>query len=339
LSKRNKQMIRVGVIGLGGMGLYQARTFDQIGACRLVAGADPAAEMRTRFRQAFPHAEAYATPEELLARAQVDAVVIAVPTGLHQPVAAAALAARIPVLLEKPMARTVAQCHHLLDAAEKSNTLLMVAHCRRFDPYWTAWGEYVSGGKLGAPVLWRDIRAGVGPGSWYLDEELGGGPLLDGAIHNYDFANWIFGEPESVLASALKLDPTVNAIDTGSTIIRYRAGHQLLLSWSWVARGTTLHDVIGPEGFIQFGAGGLTVPAEEQGRYQYCCFTDRAGAQTLIKAPKQPDMYTLQAEHFLACVRGEATCQSPGTEAIKAVAVAEAILAAGRAGEARAIGW
>ena len=331
-------MIRVGVIGLGGMGLHQAKTFDRVAACQLVAGADPSAEMRARFAHTFPQAQVYATPEELLAQAKVDAVVIAVPTGLHQPVAAAALAARIPVLLEKPMARTVTQCHRLIDDAERTNTLLMVAHCRRFDPYRTAWGEYVSSGKLGAPVLWRDIRASVGLGSWYLDDELGGGPLLDGAIHNYDFANWIFGEPECVLASAIKLAPAVSAIDTGSTIIRYRTGHQLLLSWSWVARGTTLHDIIGPEGFIQFGAGGMSVPAEEQGRYQYCCFTDRAGAQTLIKTPKQPDMYTLQAEHFLACVRGEATCQSPGAEAIKAVAVAEAVLEAAREGKARSIG-
>lgn len=331
-------MIRVGVIGLGGMGLHQAKTFDQVAGCQLVAGADPSAEMRARFIQTFPQAQVYPSPEELLAQAKVDAVVIAVPTGFHQPVAAAALAARIPVLLEKPMARTVAQCHRLIDDAAKTNTLLMVAHCRRFDPYWMAWGEYVTTGKLGAPVLWRDIRASLGPNSWYLDDELGGGPLLDGAIHNYDFANWLFGEPESVLASAIKLDPTVSAIDTGSTIIRYRTGHQLLLSWSWVARGTTLHDIIGPAGFIQFGTAGVTVPAEEQGRYQYCCFTDLAGAQTLIKTPRQPDMYTLQAEHFLACVRGEATCQTPGTEAIKAVAVAEAVLEAAREGKARSIG-
>jgi predicted dehydrogenase len=97
--------------------------------------------------------------------------------------------------------------------------------------------------------------------------------------------------------------------------------------------------VIGPQGFIQFGTGGLTPPAEDQGRYQYCCFTDRAGQQSLLKAPAQPDMYTLQAEHFLACIRGEATCQSPGSEAIKAVAVAEAVLQAGPEGKTQAIAW
>ncbi|MEZ4861816.1 MAG: Gfo/Idh/MocA family oxidoreductase [Caldilineaceae bacterium] len=332
-------MIRVGFIGLGGMGMYQINSFAQVAGCQLVAGADPAAEMRARFAQAHPAAQVYATPEELLADRKVDAVVIAVPTGYHQAVASAVLAARIPVLLEKPMARTVAQCAQLIEDAEKYNTLLMVAHCRRFDPYWTAWGDYVTSGKLGTPVLWRDARASNSQGRWFMDHDLGGGPLLDGAIHNYDFANWIFGEPESVYTSALKLDPHVTAIDTGSTIIRYRAGHQLLVSWSWAAKGTTLHDIIGVQGFIQFGTGGLSVPAEEQGRYQYCCFTDRDGQQTLIKAQAKPDMYMIQAEHFLACVRGETTCQSPGTEAIKAVAVAEAVLESGLTGKMQTLHW
>jgi len=332
-------MIHVGFIGLGGMGMHQAKTFAGVAGCQVSAGADPSPEMQARFAQTFPAAHIYAAPEELLAQPTIDAVVIAVPTGFHQSVASAALAARIPVLLEKPMARTVAQCAQLIEEAEQANTLLMVAHCRRFDSYWTAWGAYVTTGKLGTPVLWRDVRAHSGLGGWFLDHDLGGGPLLDGAIHNYDFANWIFGEPESVLASAIKLNPGVSAIDTGSVIIRYRAGHQLLISWSWAVKGTTLHDILGPAGFIQFGAGGLTPPPAEQGHYQYCCFTDRTGQQSLIKAPAKPDMYTRQAEHFLACIRGEATCQTPGTEAIKAVAVAEAVLQAGRAGQAQAIVW
>ena len=50
-------------------------------------------------------------------------------------------------------------------------------------------------------------------------------------------------------------------------------------------------------------------------------------------------MYALQAEHFLSCVRGDVTCLSPGTEAIKAIAVADTILQAGPAGEAREVKW
>jgi myo-inositol 2-dehydrogenase/D-chiro-inositol 1-dehydrogenase len=321
------------------MGLYQARVFDQVAGCVLTAGADPSPQMRERFTTTFPHARVYDAPETLIAQPDIDAVVIAVPTGLHQPIASKALAAGKPVLLEKPMARTVPQCLKLIEDTDKHNTLLMVAHCRRYDPHWKSWGEYVTSGKLGSPILWRNVLAGFGPGSWFMDHELGGGPLIDGAVHNYDFANWIFDEPETVLSSSIKMDPTVSAIDTGSAVIRYKSGDQMLLCWSWAARGSYLHDIIGPQGFIQFGPGALTPPKEEEEDHQYCCFTDREGRQALIPSKRRPDMYTLQAEHFLACIRGEAECLTPGSEAIKAVAVAEAILQASPEGRAVDVVW
>src|SRR4051812_11241668 len=111
-------MIRVGFIGLGGMGFHQVKTFAGVAGCQVAAGVDPSPQMRARFAEAFPDAQVYDSPEALLAQPVIDAVVIAVPTGHHQTVASAVLAARIPVLLEKPMARTVAQCQRLIDDAE-----------------------------------------------------------------------------------------------------------------------------------------------------------------------------------------------------------------------------
>ena len=331
-------MIRVGSIGLGGMGSHQARTFDSVDGCELVAGADPSPEMRDRFAQNFPGTRLYDSPEAIVNSGEVDAVVVAVPTGLHCAAASTALAAGIPVLVEKPMARTVEECQRLIEEAERKDTVLMVAHCRRFDPYWKSWGAYVASGRLGSPILWRNAMANFGPGSWYMDHDLGGGPLMDGAVHNYDFANFLFGDPESVLSSSINMDPTATALDTCSAIVRYKNGNQLLMSWSWSARGNGMHDIIGPKGFIQFGTGDLEQPEEDE-PHQYCCFTDREGEQTLLKAKVEPDMYAYQAEHFLSCVRGDVTCLSPGTEAIKAIAIADTILQAGPAGEAREVSW
>ena len=112
-------MIRVGFIGLGGMGMYQAKSFHAVTSCQVAGGADPSPEMQARFAQSYPGALVFASYEELLAHPGIDAVVIAVPTGYHQQIAAAALAVRKPVLLEKPMARTVAQCWRLIDDAER----------------------------------------------------------------------------------------------------------------------------------------------------------------------------------------------------------------------------
>ena len=172
-----------------------------------------------------------------------------------------------------------------------------------------------------------------------MDERLGGGPLMDGAVHNYDFANWIFGRPESVVSSSVKLDRKVSALGTGSAVVRYASGDQLMVSWSWAARGLGLFDVVGPRGFIQLGTGGLEPPASEKGKTGYCCFTDARGKARLIKSHTRPGMLVNQMRHFLDCVRGKARCASPGTEAIKAVAVADAILKSGPPGRARPVRW
>jgi myo-inositol 2-dehydrogenase/D-chiro-inositol 1-dehydrogenase len=321
------------------MGLYQARAFAQVKSCRVVAGADLSEPSRARFLQTFPDAKVYGDHRRMLSDAGVDAVVVAVPTGHHRAVASDALKARVPVLLEKPMARTVAECHRLIELSEQTGTLLMIAHCRRFDPHWGILAGLVAGGRLGTPVLWRDVAAGIGPGRWFMDDRLGGGPLIDGAVHNYDFANFMFGAPDRVISSSIKLDPGVTAIDTGSAVVRYRSGHQLLMSWSWSAKGCQMHDIVGPKGFLQFGTGGLAPPEREKGKYLYACLTDASGKQRLMKAPKEPSMYVRQGRHFLDCVNGHARCLSPGTEAIKAIAVAEAVLRAGPAGKALEVRW
>lgn len=332
-------MVHVGFIGLGGMGLHQTKAFAQVKGCRIVAGADVESGSREKFLALYPDAKTFDNHKRLLADPGVDAVVIAVPTGFHRATASDAIKAGKPVLLEKPMARTVADCRRLNELADRTDTLLMIAQCRRYDAHWESWGKYVTDGKLGSLVLWRSIMAGIGPGRWYMDDKIGGGPLLDGAIHNYDFAQLLFGDPESVVSSAIKMDPAVTAVDTCSAVVRYKSGHQLLMSWSWSAIGLSMSDVVGPKGFIQFGTGGLTPPESDGTGNDYCCFTDTAGKQRLLKARSEPSMYVRQAEHFRDCVQGKTECRTPGTEAIKAVAVAEAILIAGRAGKAMPVRW
>jgi predicted dehydrogenase len=329
----------VGFIGVGGMGLCQAKAFAQVAGCAVSAGADVSDASLTKFAAEFPKATVDEDYRRLLACPGIDAVVIALPTGLHRGAAEAALKAGKPVLLEKPMARTVAECRSLNATARKTRTLLMVAHCRRYDPHWGAWARVVKSGRLGAPILWRHAMAGIGPGRWFMDDKLGGGPLFDGAVHNYDFANWVFGDPVSVLASSVKMDRRVTAIDTASAIVRYKSGNQLLVSWSWSARGGNLHDIIGPRGFIQFGTGGIQVPEAEKATHNYCCLTDAKGKQHLISSRRAEEMYLHQARHFLDCIRGKVKCRTPGTEALKAIAVAEAIQKAAPQGKERKVCW
>lgn len=334
-------MTNIGFIGLGGMGRLQYTSFATGTDARIYAGADPSEPARSQFAKDHPDAKVYADPKAMLRDPALEAVVIAVPTGLHKAVAVAALRAGLPVLLEKPMARTVTEAKRILDAADKAQALLMIAHCRRFDPVWGAWAEPVRAGRLGRPVLWRHAVAGRGPSGWFVDHRMGGGPLLDGAVHNYDFGQFLWGDPERVVAQSIKLRDDATALDTATATVTYASGDQLMVSWCWGRQGGSLFDVLGPRGTLQVGPGSLTLPPEHDPQlHSAYCLTDCDGKATLLQGPRDSRvMYQRQAQHFLDCIAGRATCQSPGEQAIKAVAVGEAILRIAPRGGATKVQW
>ena len=333
-------MIGIGFIGLGGMGMYQVRSFVKTRRCRVVAGADPAPEARARFAEEFPRATVHADHRRLLADGNVEAVVIATPTLFHKQTAIDALRSGRPVLTEKPMARTVADARRMNVVAKQTGKLLMVAHCRRFDTDWGTLAKIVQSGRIGQPVLWRDAMASCGlEGTWFTDGKLGGGPLMDGAVHNQDFANLIFGDPVSVMASSIKLSQST-CVDTASAVVRYAGGSQLMLCWSWgAAPAGRLFDVLGPNGSILGGPGDDAAKDLDVKKYGYYRVVSKRASKAKLVRFTRKDMYVTQARHFIACIEGKAVCLSPGTEAIKAVASAEAILKAGPAGTVRKVVW
>lgn len=331
--------LNIGFIGAGNMSRYQAtHAFSKIKNWNIYAVADTSAKALKQFKADNPDVVVYKDHKDLLKDPKVDAVLVIVPTGLHKAFAIDSLKAGKPVLLEKPMCLSVADCRQVMKVEEKTKTPLMVAHCRRFDPHWGKMAQLVSSGKLGGPVLWRAIHAGIGPGRWFMDEKMGGGPLIDGAVHNYDFANMMWGKAESVVANSIKLDKSCTAIDTGSAIIQYESGDQLLVCWSWVARGLGLFDIVGPKGFLQHGTGNTKVSKKDLDKNSFYCITNSKGKETLYKAEKDfSKMYVKQAKHFYDVINGKAECITSSEESIKAIAVAEAVLKAAKSGSSRKI--
>ena len=124
------------------------------------------------------------------------------------------------MLCEKPMAMTLRDCDAMIAAAENAGTTLMVGHVRRYDTDWGTWRSLVEKGVIGRPVLWRQTAGGGHPGNWFMDARMGGGPFMDGCVHNWDFANWVFGQPAEAVASLMRLAKT-SAFDTGTVAILF----------------------------------------------------------------------------------------------------------------------
>jgi predicted dehydrogenase len=123
--------LRVAVVGVGHLGKHHARILSALPDVRLVAVVD------TNRPRAEEIAAAYHTRPLFDARAlagEVDAVTIAVPTELHRDIALPFLETGVPVLVEKPMARTLAEADELIAAAARSGVPLGVGHTERFNP-------------------------------------------------------------------------------------------------------------------------------------------------------------------------------------------------------------
>lgn len=155
-------MLKVAVIGVGSMGRNHVRVYSEMPGVQLVgvADANPAAAEAVGHKFGVP---AFGDYNELLAKAQPDAVTIAVPTALHEEVAGAALQAGAHVLVEKPIAATLEQGERLIALAEQHGRKLMVGHIVRFNPALQMLKQKLNDGELGRTFQIVCRRAGPFP--------------------------------------------------------------------------------------------------------------------------------------------------------------------------------
>src|SRR5436305_1712020 len=174
--------LQVALFGSGWIADFHARGVLEHPGAELVAAANWREESLAALAERHGIPRVTTDWRELAADPSIEAVMVATPNALHAPQTVACLAAGKHVLVEKPMARTLAECEAMLAAAEESGARLMVAHCWRFHAEVRRLRERVAGGELGDIVKTRGygVHAGWGPSGWFTDMELaGGGALLD----------------------------------------------------------------------------------------------------------------------------------------------------------------
>ena len=327
-------MLNIGFIGGGGIARHHARYLTQLRQARIAAVTDIDPAAAQSFARDFEVPETFTDWGAMLKLDHIDAVWVCTPTFLHPaPVIAAARAGK-HIFCEKPMALKVADASRMAAAAARHGICLTIGFVRRFDAQWGKLKQVVQSGAVGQPVIWR-FSAGGRPGNpWFRDVNKGGGPLMDGAVHNYDFALQIFGPVESVQASSLQFDATSVGADTASAILNFASGDQHSLIWSWGvvagAQVAALNDVIGPKGSLQFGMTAGQAPKNYDPQKQGA-FTLQAGkGREKVYPYRQQDMFLEQARHVVKCLdRGEQPLVT-AEDGIEALKVAAAVLKSGR---------
>ncbi len=235
--------IRFGLIGYGLFGAHHARAIHATAGAVLSAVAVPSASSRHAARTAYPHADIHEDYRQLLDRSSVDVVDIVVPNHLHYEIALAALDAGKHVLLEKPMALSVAHCDKLLSAGRKQNCLIAVNHELRHSSLWGQAKRLVDDGVIGAPLhaLVELSRFPYRRGSqgWRWDIARVGNWILEEPIHFFDLARWYLaarGEPVSVYARAnSRHSDHPELCDNFSAIVNFQNGAYALVSQTLAA--------------------------------------------------------------------------------------------------------
>ena len=152
--------LRLGLIGAGGMGMSLARAAKAREDTCFVGVADPMAEAAQKAVDELG-GTAFTNYQDLLACADLDAVIVAPPNTAHREVAIAAVEAGKQVFCEKPMAMNVAECDAMIAAAQRAGVKLMVGQVLRLIPGFAKARELALSGELGRPVAVAIERSGL----------------------------------------------------------------------------------------------------------------------------------------------------------------------------------
>ncbi|NLW51568.1 MAG: Gfo/Idh/MocA family oxidoreductase [Candidatus Brocadiaceae bacterium] len=211
-------MLRVGIIGWGGMGTRHFSRYGRLKNAEVTAIADTQAErlcpgggpVRTNLGANETGIDPerhrlYTDPQELIDDPGVDLVDICLPTFLHAEYMQKALRAGKHVLCEKPMAMSYAECRSVLEVAEQAPGKLMVAQCVRFFPAYEYLYETVRSGRLGRLLHLDMWRASTPPTwswqNWLQKSDRSGGMILDLHVHDADFVHHLLGRPRAVCST------------------------------------------------------------------------------------------------------------------------------------------
>jgi myo-inositol 2-dehydrogenase / D-chiro-inositol 1-dehydrogenase len=231
-------VIRFGVIGLGRMGALHAENLGgMIKGARIVAAAVESVDLpamaseRREFDIGF-------SAQDLVDRADVDAVLIASPSSLHADHIGLAASAGKPVFCEKPMAASLKgalAAHRILTTA---GIPFQIGFQRRFDSGYARAKSFISAGEIGRPEMFRGVSCDHIPSLGYL--RTSGGLFWDLGIHDFDAARFLMDDEvvEVHAAGAVLVERAlleIDDVDYGIVTIRFARGTLGVVQNSWRA--------------------------------------------------------------------------------------------------------
>lgn len=335
--------LQIALVGAGLIGRAHLLRIEASADCALAAICDPteaakaiAAERSVRW---FP------SQHEMLAAMKPDGAIIATPNALHVPGAIDCLEAGVPVLVEKPLAESVAAAQGLVDAQARTGVAVLAGHHRRHNPIVKAARRIVSEGGIGRLVAVNALFLIKKPDDYFdvaWRREPGGGPVLINLIHDIDNLRFICGEIDSVQAITSNATRGFAVEDTAALIFRFENGALGTATvsdvtpspWSWELSSGENKAYPQREGhcyLIAGDEGSLALP-----KLDFWHYRDKAGwwepLQHESRGVEPVEPLAEQLRHFCAVIRGSEEPLTDAADAARTLAVVEAVAEAAQAG-------
>lgn len=254
------KLLKVGVIGVGGVANSHMPGWSDSPLAEVVAGSDVSEAALARFGERYGITRLTTQPGDIINDPDIDIIDICTPNMFHAPLAIAALKAGKHVLCEKPLAPTPDDIHQMIAARDESGKLLMTAQHFRFSGSAKAMKAELNSGALGDIYharSWMLRRAGMltRPG-FILKAQAGGGACIDIGVHILDLTLWFMGNPKPVTVTGVArkelaaqpgafsvwggtIPQEMDVEEFAAAFVRFENGATLVLEVSWMLHHDT----------------------------------------------------------------------------------------------------
>jgi len=338
---------RIAVAGAGLIGTAHMVRAQASPTCTLCAVVDPAPAAREAAERAG--VPLYPTLDALFSAVKVDGVVVASPNRFHVEQTLRCIDAGVGVLVEKPVADTVAEGERLAAAVVSKAARVLVGHHRTHNPILARAKSLIDAGHLGRIVAVMGSAVFLKPDHYFEDgpwrREPGGGPILINMVHEVNTLRMLCGEIVAVQAFASNAVRGFPVEDTVAINLRFASGAlgtfmlsdtaACARSWEQTSRENEAYPSYGDEDcYVIAGTrGALSVPTM---RIKFYANADDASwwkpFAVGVADVRREDPLALQMEHFGAVIRGEAAPLVSVRDGLANLRVTEAIAEAARTG-------
>jgi len=325
--------VRWGVLSTAGIGVKKVIPAMQKGEwidVMAIASRDRGKAEETA--RALGIAKAYGSYEDLLADPQIEAIYNPLPNQLHVPWSIRAAEAGKHVLCEKPLSITVAEARTLLAVQKRTGVTIGEAFMVRTHPQWLRTRELIASGRIG------QLRSVQGFFSYFNTDpknirnipECGGGALMDIGCYPINTARFVFGEEPMRVSGLIERDPTSKVDRLTSAILEFPSGHATFTCSTQLVPYQRMQ-LLGTKGRIEIEIP-FNAPNDRPCRIFIDDGRDLFGGGITVETFPTCDQYTIQGDVFSRAVREGGQVPVPVSDAVKNMAVIEAVFRSAESG-------